>query len=514
MKTKNSVLGENFLLLLPAGFFLFEALKPYFFLPYTDNEGAFVLIGGEMARGARLYADIWDHKPPLLFGQSWLLQRFFSLTEIHLHLYGLLIHAANAWLIYGVAKRLWFSRAGAWASAMAYLLFLFPPLFQPWAVEADLLMQPLLLLSFWAAFSQKGWRHFFSGVLWAGAFFTKQSALFILPVYLMAGAFADVPKILRWWAGAGLTAVMVMLPFMLDGRWTDFYSALIGFNQYYVEKGWLFFFATPVFRDFLVQWFKVAGFTYGLAFLVWGLGNWGKFSQPLHPRTFFFLTVWFLGAMVSCGVSGYFFTYYFMALLPPLALGTGLAWMKWKKTQRKDLMACFWLMGAGVAAAAINLGGLKDKVFSYAQYPVPRYFADKAMGHLIAGQAKPGDKLLAWSDDPQIYVYAGLRPSVKTPFINHLTGMPDEAWNTLDNFNRQPPAYCVVSRMDQVITPPPSVRGLVENPLHPGPKHRGFGFIPPPRSRQKALKTVFFPYQSKPGTVRNDRGPFPKDVLK
>ncbi|HXL73300.1 MAG TPA: hypothetical protein VN963_06705, partial [bacterium] len=345
-------------------------------------------------------------------------------------------------------------RWGAWASVLAYALLLIPPLFQTWTVEADLLIQPFLLLSFWAAFSKNNWSNFLSGALWAAAFFTKQSALFLLPVYLMAGSFADIPKILKWLAGAGLVTAAAVLPFALDGRWVDFYSALIGFNQYYIEKGWLFFFATPDFRDFLIHWLKVAGFTYGFIFLYSVLGSFGPLSKPLHSRTFFFLSVWFLGVLASCCVSGYFFTYYFIALLPPLALGMGLALMKMKETRRFDLGLCFLVIAAVTMFIEANTWGLQDKVFAYAQYPPSRYFADKAMGMAIASEAKPDDRLLAWGDDPQIYVYAGLSPSVKTPFINHLEGRPVDALKTFSDFDRQPPRYCVMSRMDQVLTPP------------------------------------------------------------
>jgi len=467
MKTKNSVLIENVLLSFLTGFLLFWTLKLYLYLPYTDNEGAFVLIGREMGRGARLYTDLWDHKPPLLFVQSWLLQVGFPLTEVHLHLYVFFIHVLNALLIYRVAKRLQFSRRGAWVSVLVYAFFLFPPLFQIWAVEADLLIQPFLLLSFWAAFSKNNWLHILSGALWAAAFFTKQSALFLLPVYLMAGSFSNIPKILKWLAGTGLVTAVVVLPFALDGRWVDFYDALIGFNQHYIEKGWLFFFATPAFRDFLIQWGKTVVGIYGLAFLILIGGAIGKFSNPLHPRALFFLTVWLLGVLVSCCVSGYFFTYYFIALLPPLALGVGLGWMRITETRPYWLTAFFVFLLVVLAVIGVNGGGLRDKVFAYAQYPWPRYFADKAMGMAIASEAKPDDRLLVWGDDPQIYVYAGLSPSIKTTFINHLDGRPADALKTLSDFDHQPPRYCVMSRMDQVLQPPDWFKTRLKNRYTP-----------------------------------------------
>ncbi len=454
MKNPHQARVENFLLTLLGAFFLYEAFKQSFFFPYTDNEGTFVLMGREMGRGARLYADLWDHKPPFLFGQSWLLQMFIPLTEFHLHLYAVFIHALNAFLIFHLAKRLEFSRSGSWASALAYVFLLFPQIFQTWAVEADLLTQPFLLLSFSAAFSKKNRMIFLSGALWACAFFTKQSALFLLPVFLMAGAFADIPKILRWAAGALILTAAVILPFAMDGRWMDFNAALIGFNQYYIEKGWIFFFATEDFRKFLVDWSKMALCTYGLVIVTLVLGLAGSLKKPVHARTPYFLTAWLIGVLASCCVSGYFFTYYFIALLPALALGIGLAWMKWQETRRKDLGLCFFMLALGLIAVGTNWSGVRNKILSYAQYPYPKYYADKDMGALIAREARPVDQLLAWDDDPQIYVYAGLKPFGKTPFINHLSGMPYEAWRLFKTFTDQPPRYCVMSRDPQVLPVP------------------------------------------------------------
>ncbi|HTA76928.1 MAG TPA: hypothetical protein VK791_07215 [bacterium] len=454
MKTQHRVRVENLLLALLGVFFLYEALKQSLFFPYTDNEGAFVLIGREMGRGARLYADLWDHKPPLLFGQSWLLQTLFPLTEFHLHLYAFFIHGLNAVLVFHLAKRLEFSRSGSWASALVYLFLLFPQIFQTWTVEADLLTQPFLLLSFAAAFSKKDAMILLSGALWACAFFTKQSALFLLPVFLMAGAFADVPKVLRWVGGALVLTAAVILPFALDGRWAGFNAALIGFNQYYIETGWIFFFATEAFRKFLVDWSKMALSTYGLVVLTLVLGLAGQLKKPVQARTSYFLIVWIIGVLASCCVSGYFFTYYFITLLPPLALGVGLAWMKWQESHRKDLGFCFLAMALGVIAVGTNLNGVRSQIFAYAQYPYPKYYADKDMGTLIASEAKPDDRLLAWNDDPQVYVYAGLRPFGRTPFINHLSLMPYEAWKLFKDFSAQPPRYCVISRDPQVLMTP------------------------------------------------------------
>jgi hypothetical protein len=80
----------------------------------------------------------------------------------------------------------------------------------------------------------------------------------------------------------------------------------------------------------------------------------------------------------------------------------------------------------------------------------------KAMGLYLKSIAKPGDRLLAWMMEPQIFVYSGLRMAagLKTPLVNHLQVMPEEQVYFTATFSKQPPQFIVVSRDEQVAALP------------------------------------------------------------
>ncbi len=462
MKIKPTTWLTGFLVLL-LGLILFLSQKAYLLIPFTDNEGAFVFIGREMGRGAKLYTDLWDHKPPLLFLTSLLLQKIMILDEIRLRCFALVLHFLNALFLFKLARRLGMKSPGAWASAFFYAFLILPPLFQPWAVEADLLIEPLLILSFTAAFSENLFLQVLSGFLWGAAFFTKQSVVFLMPVYLGTEAFKSTAKSARWFLGAALMAVFVFLPFALDGRLSAFWGALVGFNHYYVEGGWNFFFNVKPFRDFEASWFRLFALTYGLPLLSFGFFFGGKSRNSGDQRTFLFLTLWLICAFVSCCVSGYFFSYYFIILIPPLSLALGHGLGKVWETRKIPGIVYFSGMALGVLALSLNVFSIHDRLFSMAQYATDRYEADKAVGMAIQSVAQPQDRLLCWASDPQIYAYSGLRASVKTPFINHLGLMPYEFTRARDNFLSAPPRFCVVDHSAQVLGVPEWLSGTLQS---------------------------------------------------
>ena len=72
------------LVLLLAATFL--ALVPTLRLPFTENEGIYGTVAQEMQRGALLYRDVWDHKPPLIYLEYEAVQQVLGTSEQALHL--------------------------------------------------------------------------------------------------------------------------------------------------------------------------------------------------------------------------------------------------------------------------------------------------------------------------------------------------------------------------------------------------------------------------------------------
>ncbi len=474
----------SLLLLAVLAVLVFLSQWPYLAIPLGDNEGFYSFYALQMGRGLQLYRDLWDHKPPGLFLQYGLLSRVMPLDEVHLRLYACLVHFINALLITRLGRKLGFSRLGYWGAAFIYVLFLFPALLQPWSAEADLLGLPFLLLSLVLAFSP-GWvAPFLSGGFFAMAFLTKQSAGMVLPAFMAIPALRDGRKAGAWAIGAAVSLSVLLFPFILDGRFPGFWDAFAHFNRYYVSRSWSFFLSSQPFRDFELQWLRPFLLLYGLPVGGWVYflfikpevpepsSKWPKgmetpeVQQGTPERTAkFFLGLWFGGALASCFLSAYFFSYYFIVLLPPLSLALGFVLGEGlgKKIVPAGLL-CGWVLGVALASG-LNLGGVGEKLFSLCQYATDRLETDRNMGLMLRRAAQPGDKLFCWACEPSLYAYSGLPMAVtRTPVINHLQYLTSEEKETFARFSKQLPRFCVVSRSPQVIPPPDWLNaGLSQN---------------------------------------------------
>jgi hypothetical protein len=441
----------NFLSILALGLVVFLSLEPRLLYPLGDNEGFYSYYASQMAKGLRLYRDLWDHKPPGLFLQYFLLGRVLPLDEAHLRLYVCLVHILNAVLLMGLGRRLGFTRPAAWGAAFCYALFLYPALLQPWSAEADLLGLPFLLAALLLAHSTREAALFFSGALFAMAFLTKQSAALVFPVFLSVRNLRSPRNAGLWAGGALLTLFAVLLPILLDGRFPDFWDAFARFNHFYVSSSWDFFLRSPAYQSFELQWLLYFGLVYGLPVLGFFLFMAFKPEavEPGSPRLF--LGLWFLGALGSCFLSAYFFSYYFLALLPPvcLALAYGLQRGVKGKFWRSGIF-CGWALGAALASG-LNLGGVGDRIFSVCQYATARYETDRDLGLLLRQNAAPGDRLFCWACEPSLFAYAGLPMAVvRSPVINHLRYLTLDAESAPDRFDREAPQFCVLSHSSQV----------------------------------------------------------------
>lgn len=440
---------------------LFTALLiiefPYFKIPFSENEGMFTCVAQEMSLGAKLYQDVWDHKPPLLFVHFELIENLFGNTEIPFRFYVVLLHCLDAVLLFSLAVRLGLGRKSAWLAAWSYALLLLPPFFQAWTPQAELLMQPFLVVSLCFWLSDNKWAWGLAGILWAVSFFTKPTALFFVPLYPLLKPGEKIKPASFFILGADLAALAVVIRFLLDGRLPLLSYALWGFNKTYVAWGWQSFFGNPVFQHQALHWHGVLLFTYGLPILLalFGLFRNDSPDRPKIPKLHFFILVWFLTAFFTCLTSGFFHPYYYFMIVPPLALGLGISLNEF--WERKKIwifgLAVISVLGLGMPwlqVVRLGMDGITDS-----DYSENRAVESKQVGLYLKGISHPGDRLLVWATEPQIYTYSGLKMAVvRTPLINHLFKMPSD-WAALrDSFMAKPPGYVVISHFDQLILAP------------------------------------------------------------
>ena len=431
---------------------------PYLHFPFTENEGMYACAAQQMVDfGSKLYRDVWDHKPPLLFAHAILIRWFFGISEISFHLYVVFVHCLNAFLLFGLTRKLNWDEKSGWLSSFFYASLLFPPLFQPWTLQADLLMQPFLILSFFPLFMEGSYFAFLCGCLWGLAFMTKQFALFFLPVYAAIWGFKKPWNWALFILGADLAVAAVALPFSLEGRMADFWGAVSGFDEIYLKNSWSLFFQGDFVRSRILSFHLALFVIYGLPLI--GVTAWFLRRHNGDQTKRNFLAAWLLSALAACCVSGRFFSYYYLSLLPPVALILGSLFSTKFQGHKIWIVVYFSFF----FSIALDLFGSRTFALSHAQYAFDRFIAAKEMGLYLKGIAKPDDGLIAWTNEPQIYFYSCLKMAViRTPIINQAGGIPGEIERIEIKLLTNRSHFVLFSDFPQTLPVPEDLRTIVQ----------------------------------------------------
>jgi hypothetical protein len=447
-------------------------LTPFFSnLPLTINEGIYSSIAQKISHGGLLYQDAWDHKPPLVF-LAYFLAGFISPNiELQAHALAFCAHIANAIVIVAISRRLKTSLRGYILCGLFYVLLATPAAFQPWSGQADLLMQPFLLMALFLAMSSRGSRWFASGVFWATAFFFKQSALFYLPLFVYLSWDDLLTLLADFFWGVNALSLIVIAPFLLSGRLGLFWQAVMGANGNYVESGWVTLFSRPEIRkqffDLVVNGLVVYGLT---TFAIVGFfiasirksrskGEIG--GKNLMPILFF------VCSLFSCCVSGSFYSYYFVAVMPGLALMVP-ACLRWlEKGPRWQIAVFLFAIIVPEVAAAFRYSVHPAEELDKAGYSLLRMQAAKDVGEYLKQNGSPSDSLVLWASEPQIYSYSGLQfRNIRTPLVIHLYMIPGEEEKFEDALRAAPPDWFVVGHGTSTPQVPQPVNDLLRARYH------------------------------------------------
>ncbi len=429
---------------------IFALLFPTRHRALTDNEGIFISISQDLDRGAMLYVDVWEHKPPLFTLHYWLLRQLSQDLELARYIYVAVIHSIIGLIIVGLARQLGFSSKEAWFSCFFYSALNATSTLYNWIPQLDLLMLPPLLASFWIALQKERRFALYAGIFWALAFFTKQTALFYLPLFGIFFWGDLVTGISMFFFGADLVAVGVASKFLLDGRIRDFFYAVSGAGKGYVDFAWSQFFKDQFFREQIAIFLATLTFLFGGVLFLALLG----IFRDTFGRERLFVGSWLAFAFLGVLIGGTFLPYYFMALLPPLVLAAtlGLRNFKFKKpmswlvigwTLCIPILACYYRTTAfGVWSLQPRRIAIEDEV--------------KQLGTFLKQRSRGAESLLAWSNQPQIYAYSGMRIStVKTPAVDSM-GFFENADMTMQNaFNANRPDFVYLEDYQRTTLPVP-----------------------------------------------------------
>lgn len=277
--------------------------------PLGRDQATYAVVGRGLLRGARLYRDIWDVKPPAIFWTYAGIVKAFGSVMWSVGVVDVLWMLAMAWCIFRFAERYVGPSAGviavlveaSWHSRIGYInaaqpetfliLFVFLAYFQIWRERRHVVL-----------------RHLAAGVLFGAAFWFKYNALALLPFlvlvpYLDLAALHASPRRLRltlpWgeWlkrtgvvlAGFAASLAAVLGYFVLAGLWSAMWQSHFLMVSRYgasplanLRNNWLTpVAATVLFLGFLTVLALLAGFI-----VAWKSRELGRFAPVLLGAAF------------------------------------------------------------------------------------------------------------------------------------------------------------------------------------------------------------------------------------
>ena len=295
------------------------------------DSAAYMAIGDILNRGGRLYADVWDQKPPGLYLFYQLVMAFFPSAKATI-VAGLAAMGLNVLLLFGLTRKL----LGSWAGLSAgWLLAVFTAVFWASAPNAEVYLLTLQLAALWLWLREPGTmpsgiRVLLGGALLGVAFMVKYVAL--LPaagfaVWLLwagrrEGRAAAVRRLWLYAAGWAAGAAPFVLYCLWQGVGGEFLAGTFGYNSGYVFKNaWGYFqryglgFLEGYFRQHGLLWLGAA---LGLALWAWRRPSQAQAGVAGGTRL---MVLWLVSSLAAVAAPLKFLDHYFCSRFPPSASG-------------------------------------------------------------------------------------------------------------------------------------------------------------------------------------------------
>lgn len=372
-----------------------------------------------MSKGWLPYKDIAIAHTPLMLFNLAIVYKIFGSTILSLKIFTWILIILSDVLVFFVARKLW-NKKTAFLSLMAYVLWMM--FFDGNGLWFDLYMGLMAFCSFYFA-RQKKW--LWTGVFWALAFISKQTAVwFLLPIgYTMIGnKWLMVRKKI---AKSILGTIFVIIPFLviiwLVGVLSDFWNWAIKFGIFILPKaqGQI---QLPNFKNLIVAIFPFLVFIplilksgrKNLDILLWAVaGSFGAF-----PRFEFF---------------------HFQPAMVFLAIATGLVFEKIKKN--KKLIKLF--IPVYITVSIILFAG-----FFMRNFREGTRFYEANVANVVTFvnyNTKPGDEIfiLNWWDN--IYALTDTLPATDpwVPQLSWYMGIPGVQEKMVEDLKANPPKIII-----------------------------------------------------------------------
>jgi hypothetical protein len=420
-------------LLVIAVLFIFLRL-PSLFEPYWyDDEGIYLTIGQALNRGVKLYSQIHDNKPPLLY-----LMAAFSKTVFGFRLLLFFVMIPTVYFFHKLAKK--FVSGGLQKIAtFVFIILSCIPLLEGNIANAEIFM----LLPTLAAFTiyitaAKPLHYLVSGLLLGLSFMIK------------APAALEVGTIIFWETSCLLDQKAFkreIIPFakrvalLLGG----FFVPLVLCSLYFLANGGFnYFIYASLLQNFgyLSSWsigtHSGSALSGGLAlrllvlFVLLAVGYISKVSKKIDAKTFM-ITSWFAFSLFGSLLSGRPYPHYLIEIIPPLSILVVHLFGKYK-TFTKLIIVLYFAVFAGAIVKykfyfyrtvsyyanfySYVLGfKSKDEFNNYFGWHVPENYQ---ISEFLKNNTVPDDKIFIWGDRASIYALSNRPPQARFTTAYHI----------------------------------------------------------------------------------------------
>ena len=426
--------------------------------PFERDESVYATIARGLLEGDVPYRDLFDNKPPLVFGWYALSFVVFGENDVAPRLVAALLLSLTTLALFAEA-RLLFSRRVAYIAAGAFALSTGLPFVALHANTEAYMLLPLVasLLAFTLGMKsgRLGW-FLAAGALAALSVMTKQVAVWNL------AALALIAVAWRWrssepaagraapfvFLAAGSAGVMALVatPFFAAGALGDMAYANVSYNGLYI--------AALTFGDRALNLAQGGAFVFAIAAPLLGAASLGLVKVLLKSKrdVDYLLIAWAVASIAGVAMAGRFYPHYFLHALPAAALLAALLICEYlpgpgrRRVPRAALVAVSALT---VVAAATN-GALylapwrsEEQVAPTVFYQMQRAEESELLGAYIAARTSPDDTIFNLGRESQIYFYADRRPAARH-FYDYVYAYDEETVRlTIDALRAEKPVYII-----------------------------------------------------------------------
>ena len=441
-------------------FFFFLRL-PSLFEPYWyGDEGIYQTLGLALNRGALLYRDIWDNKPPGLY----FLYSVFGSDQFLLRLVSLLAGIGGVSAFFALSKKLFNKPFIYRASTFIFLLLFGLPMLEGNIANAENFMVPLALFSAYLLIrfltnKQKKPLLFLSGLILGISFLFKIVAIFDFGAFLLFLYILDFPdklniKNLKNHLRDKFSQILIfttafLLPFFI----TITYFLINQSLSLYLES---MFFSNINYVGYGNKFLIPQGFLYLKIFLLAvSLLLIFLFRKNLKFPAYLFITLWFSFSFFNAFFSQRPYPHYVLVLVPSFCLFLGSIFL-YKKLSK--IIAAIFIVSIFIIGNYFSLYGkslehyLNFANFVFDDKKVAKYQSffdrntprDYKISAFIKSNTTTSDNIFIWGNNAQLYKLTGKLPPGKYTTLYHIVQYPDGKSNTKLGLEEKKPKFIVL----------------------------------------------------------------------